>query len=1208
MLSSKVASSRASASVRVPKPPPGGAAMRSSSVAQQQQQGAAASLATATITSATIAIASFDDLLRLLEDPSSATQYERHAAELRLVVEASSKGFAVKHALSEVPRVATHLCRAIQRERAGARVACLFEPLVALVKVAALPLSARTLDDQRNVQQGIGNIADAIASLLLLPHPQIRAEAACTLQKMFSFIRDQCGDDVNPSVDAHLNQKRKEYWTAIQPQTIQAIVAAWSSALGVAVAHKKDVAAQEVAAKKGDDDEDPDEGVLAPIRTPATDANAAEMVHLLKACVELSHYASLCCSLTDAGAALLTCRTMQICSPGDRRLGLSVELLWNLLELHEHTAEACANPAAIQALYEVFIAVLQSGHKKKDREVRNDLIILVTMIAKCPDSLPLLVPFAELLLDLSCGAERETSNIHIHPKFHHTTNHEELQMKVLAWNALEHLCQGSDTYAKAIFDWGLLDVLLLYINIRCEQPAVVRWSTEQLLDLQRNVLNILLLLAPSAAEHFREAAAIPILVEYTHECPDKPLRNLAVAVLAAIARTPMRKQLADCGIIQLALELLQEVDQVDNVLRVDCLCILADVVDRDAQLQEEFLQWDGITTVLPLLRFEPDYFTDLKDAVVFNALDATWSCVTGSTACEAALVREDGVHDILGVLETCPGSMKRFPLTCLADLLRHPSAVVEFRGWVSERTGRSAAQLLLSLWTGGGGNSADDTHNATFLDESSTSHQDGVFIGLRSIGASTKRTTLSARPPSASGVAAADTADVPAHHHVDPNINSEGLLMQRNGLIKVPTDISEIVEENTINFKVYCCFLQVGMDDHKELTALERSVLASVQVFAELCKDEVWTAVADSIENDGLQAVAADTEKLRRVRAVALARCEELQSTRQSLRQAHEDQVQASEDTFYKTLIKKTDEKAPTSKSSTLSITEAKIRKALMLKASFKAAMAKQQAHRTGGGLTPKVPVAPGQATPLQVAFTVPSSTEAGASSAVPASKGGSERWGLGQRAMSDPEFALLQWLNKVRTDPKSLIPHIKEKLKFLNEEGNAFTVPGKPVENCVEGSVPYIELIEMLEAARPIVTLLDVPMGLLLAARDHATDLGKRMEATQEGSDGSTPQMRMNRYGRVGGKCGQLLSLGYQQAADIIIQLAVDDGIASRVDRKAIFDPDMRVCGVAIGKHSIHENVAIVLLAHEYGDKPPNEQRDIYLKFNSPPARKLLP
>jgi hypothetical protein len=1189
--------------VRVPKPPPG--ASRSASASGGAAPAAAASTTTTSAAGGTAAIAcaSFDELLRLLEDPSSGTQYERHAAELASVVERSSKGFAVRHALADVPRVTTHLCRAIQRERAGTRVVCLFDPLMGLVKVAALPLCARTLDDQRNVQQGIGNIADAVASLLLLPHPQIRAEAACTLQKIFAFIRDQCGDDVNPSVDSHLNQKRKEYWTAIQPQTILAIVAAWSSALGVAIEHRKDVATQEVAAKKGDDDEDPDEGVLAPVRTAATDANAAEMVHLLKACVELSHYASLCCSLTDAGAALLTCRTMQLCTPGDRRLGLSVELLWNLLELHEHTAEACSNPAAIQALYEVFIAVLQSGHKKKDRELRNDLIILVTMVAKCPDSLPLMVPFAELLLDLSCGAEREASNVHIQPKFHHTTNHEELQMKVLAWNALEHLCQGSETYAKAIFDWGLLDVLLLYINIRCEQPAVVRWSTEQLLDLQRNVLNILLLLAPSAAEHFAEAAAIPVLVEYTHECPDKPLRNLAVAVLAAIARTPMRRQLAECGIIQLALELLQEVDQVDNVLRVDCLCILADVVDRDPQLQEEFLQWDGITTVLPLLRFEPDYYTDLKDAVVFNALDATWSCVTGSSACEAALVREDGVHDILGVLESCPGSMKRFPLTCLADLLRHPSAVVEFRGWVSERTGRSAAQLLLSLWTGGGGGVEADDVQATFLDESAASNPDGVFIGLRSIGASTKRTTLSARPPSASGAGAMSTAA----QHVDPNRCDSGLMMQRNGLIMVPTDISEIVEENTINFKVYCCFLQVGMDDHKELTALERSVLAAVQVFAELCKDEVWTAVADSIENDGLQAVAADTEKLRRVRAVALARCEELQSTRQSLRQAHEDQVQASEDTFYKTLIKRTDEKAPTSKSSTLSITEAKIRKALMLKASFKAAMAKQQAHRTGGGLTPKVPNAQ-SSTPLQVAFTVPSGADAGASAAVPASKGGSERWGLGQRAMSDTEFSLLQWLNKVRTDPKSLIPHIREKLKYLNEEGNAFTVPGKPVENCVEGSVPYIELIEMLEAARPIVTLLDVPMGLLLAARDHATDLSKRMEATQEGADGSTPQMRMNRYGRVGGKCGQLLSLGYQQAADIIIQLAVDDGIASRVDRKAIFDPDMRVCGVAIGKHSIHENIAIVLLAHEYGDKPPNEQRDIYLKFNSPPARKLLP
>lgn len=1170
-MTSKASSSNA---VKVPQPPPG--------------PKAASTMSQSSTVNPNV---NFDGLVKLLEDQASSHQYERHAVELTSLLQQCQKGFSVRAAIDSVPRILKHLSNAVKSADSES-VALLLPPMTLLLELCALPLQARTLDDQRKLETAIGGIMDAVAGVLYLPHSSLRATGATVLRQLFYFVRQACHDDINQDPNNH--QKRKEYWKAVHPTTIQAIASAWTTALQVANEERAKEAELRAKAKKGDDDEEPDEGILAPTRSPRAEANAAEIVFLLKACVELSHYKDLCEVLTDCGACLLTCRTMKMCTAGDRRLSLCVELLWNLLLLHGPAAEACANTTCVQSLYEVFVLVLSMGYKLKERELRNDLIVLVTLIADCEQSLPLLIPFAELLLDLSCGAERESENPHVNPKFHHTTNHEELQMKTLSWKFLEKLCSASTIYAQAVFDWGFIDIVLRYINIHCEQPAVVRWSTEQLLDLQRSVLNILLLLAPLAGEYYVAGGAISTIVEYIGECPDKSLRNLAVGVLAAIARSPMRNQLAECGIIQLALELLQEEQQFDNTLRVDCLSILADVVDRDPRLQSEFLHWAGIDTVLPLLAFSPDYYTELKDSIIFGALDTIWSCVTGSEECEEAFVRQDGVHMVLSVLETCPTAIKQFPLTCLADLLRHPAAVVEFRSWTSEKTQRSAAQLLLSLWTGAGNNnsstvvSVDDVR----FDENSERLRTPP-IGLRSIGASTQRTTLSAKPPHTleSG------ADAEGDEHQDD------IATHRKGLITIPEDIKQIVEENALNFKIYCCMAHVGLDDHKELTALERSVLASVQVFVELCKDEMWNAVADSIANDGLQPVAADDEKLRRVREVALARCEELQATRLTLTKAHEEREAENEVTFYKTLIKKTDEKLPTTKGSALSITEAKIRKALMLKASFKAAMAKQQAHKSGS-LTPNVQT--GSNGSAAGGTPTPNQSTIERKSLVPTvAKGGPERWGMGQRAMSDGEYALLQMLNKVRTDPKSLIPHLKQKLTFLNDEGNAFSEPNKPIENCVEGAAPYNELIEMLEAARPIVTLLDVPMGLLLAARDHVNDLGKRMEATQDGADGSTPQMRMNRYGRVGTRSTQLLSLTHSDPIDVILQLAVDDGISSRIDRKSIFDPDMRVCGVAMGHHSIHENVAVILLAHEYTDKPPNEQRDIYLKFNSQPVRK---
>ena len=127
-----------------------------------------------------------------------------------------------------------------------------------------------------------------------------------------------------------------------------------------------------------------------------------------------------------------------------------------------------------------------------------------------------------------------------------------------------------------------------------------------------------------------------------------------------------------------------------------------------------------------------------------------------------------------------------------------------------------------------------------------------------------------------------------------------------------------------------------------------------------------------------------------------------------------------------------------------------------MLKASFKQAMAKQAQQKSGGATATTAQTAAaapssnanGQATSAQSASASPDPRK----SLVPtfAAKG-AERWGMGQRAMSDEEFALLQALNKVRTDPASLIPHLKERLSHLSSDGTSIAMPGKDVETAVE-------------------------------------------------------------------------------------------------------------------------------------------------------------
>lgn len=1128
----------------------------------------------------------FRQLRGLLLDPGTSQQLERHVSETNAALALlGGGGLFPAVALDGVSQVIASFCQSI--EQSPSTTAILVPPLTALIDTAAMPLTCVTLDDQRKYEAATTSLLESIALALRLPVVALRITAAVALRQIFACIRQQCYDDLHPPPAYALEEKLREYWKGITPSVVHSLTAAWLSVLErteAQEAENRHVDAEAKSRRQGactGDDEDEDAeafnassaGAAATPTSPAelTLTAAPEVIVVLKAVLEVSAYRTTCGFLRELGAASLACRTMSLCTAGDRRLTLCMELLWNMLILDSSVAAACATAENIQTLYEVFVGVLACGFKQKERELRNDMILVVRLIAECEDSMPLLVPFTDLLLELSCGHEKDAgSNPHINAKFHHTTHHEDLQMKVLCWTYVEHMCSMNASYAEAILQWGFVDILLRYIDVNCEQQAVVRWSTDQLMDLQDVVLNILESLCPIAVEFYIHDNAIRVLHDYIHECPDKILRNSAVSVLSAIARTPMRGHLVDAQAIPLALNLLRE-RQDDHGLRVDALELIADVVDRDPQLQREFLDCGGIPTVLPLLTFNPQAYTDLRETVIFAGIDCLWSCVAESTGSIAEFVRHDGIHCLLCVVESCQPTMRPFPLAALSDVLASQAAVREFRAWVSPTSGLTATQLLLSLWSTG-----------TSVE---LARSNATVSGLETIGASSSNVQRFSMDGSGAGQATQD----PAAAAPAAGAHNERTILRR-GFSEISPDIAGLVAENTLRFKIYSCLSRVSFADHKELDVTERAKLAAVAAFVELCQDEVWNTVSAAVVEHGLEPITSDATRLRQLREAAELRSSALLKTVATFDDKRREQELEAEATFYKTLIKRKDEKVQTTKGTNMSITEAKIRKAQMLKASFKAALTTKQAAAHADSSVSAQPAQPAMPTGGSQVVAEVQKKQAG------------ERWGLGQRALTDTEYLLLQAVNKVRTDPRSLIPAINKKLECLNAEGNAFVYPDKQdVENCVEGAAPYQELLETIESMRPIVTLLDVPMGMLLAARDHTNDLARRMEITQEGSDNSTPQMRLNRYGRVGNKSSQLLSIGMAEVQDMVLQLLSDDGIPTRVDRKALLDPDARVCGISIGKHSIHETVAVIVLAHEYSDKTPQEQREIHLKFNKP-------
>ncbi|MEC4982893.1 MAG: CAP domain-containing protein [Oscillatoria sp. PMC 1068.18] len=188
----------------------------------------------------------------------------------------------------------------------------------------------------------------------------------------------------------------------------------------------------------------------------------------------------------------------------------------------------------------------------------------------------------------------------------------------------------------------------------------------------------------------------------------------------------------------------------------------------------------------------------------------------------------------------------------------------------------------------------------------------------------------------------------------------------------------------------------------------------------------------------------------------------------------------------------------------------------------------------------------------------------------------------LGQNQVSSLEREIVEEMNQARANPSAYAAQLEALKQYY--DGNLLSLPGQTPLQTEEGVEAVEEAIAFLREAKPLPSL-NISTGMSQAARDLVTYQGPKGETGHVGEDGSQAWDRMGRYGEASGRQGENISYGKNTAAEVVLQLIIDDGVENRGHRDNIFNSDYQYTGVACGNHAQFNQMCVITYAGGYTD-----------------------
>ncbi|KAF1558042.1 Cilia- and flagella-associated protein 69, partial [Eudyptes schlegeli] len=779
-------------------------------------------------------------VIKLLEDSDSKDLEKEQLKTLKKVVKRFENGLPLKD-LAQVIEI-LNLCAEKMNEQEA-----FTEPLCELIKLCGLPFQKKKLSDEVSYSMAVSKSIAQLGYLMRVPSSQVRIQICKCVVSFYN------------------TEQPRKLLSGYQPT---------SANYKIQMAELGGLAETLILS-------------LALVENQLT-----EKLWVLKALQHLSSSGVNCRLMMKAQAASRLCLYLNGVDPSGQLVFRSSEILWNLLEntSKEEVVNQLSSLECVHTLKEVFVDLLMHGFRHYDRQLRNDLLVIASLLAENPAAPMIESGFAKLLIVLATFTEVKIPNPLV-KDLKLTYSYEDFELKKLLFNVIGVLSKDPCALSLFLFvltlqllsENNVMPALLYYVKPN-QKPGFHDWSAAQYEELQLHAIAILASVAPLLVDKYLSCQANTLLLVFLEWCIGQDpffghgnsfhgtggrgnklaQMRYSLRVLRSVVSLyddAVNLNLCDQGAISQLLDILkyaahkskEKEDAILLEIQADILFLLSALCENDLHRKELF-SYEGVDILIPFIQMDPKkLYSGLgHNCLLFSALDCLWSCVIGCYVAEDYFLEKQGIFLLLDLLALKQKNLCNIILGILVEFCDNPKTTSHISTWRGEKD-QTAANLLIQLW-----------------------RQEELELGV-------KRDRYG--------------------RIVDMKRPIAGSFQKQQEVLPMPANcpsfaIMEISEN--VRAKLYSLLCKLGFENLPGLSAKDFVTLAIIRRYIDFKVGEVWRELCAELKEE-FRPVASDEEALKVIseisedtgRMVAALQTEVLESQ-------HHQEIQEEEKTYTK--------------------------------------------------------------------------------------------------------------------------------------------------------------------------------------------------------------------------------------------------------------------------------------------------------------------